>query len=257
MRGKQIFVVVACILLFCLIYFGLDTKPKDQQSLEKSRAEMIESTGIQNLLSEARTSTAPSDLALIDAHMSQLDENAPDSIRVTTLMDLSSAWYKAKKPIISGYYAEEIAKLKKDKASWSIAGTTYYIGMMNAQAEKNASFARNRAIRAFENAISMDPESVEDQVNLALIYVERPDENPMQGILMLRSLNEKYPENVSIMNQLAQLALRTNQIDKALERLKTALALEPDNTKTHCLLVQAYQAMGDNKMAAEHAANCN
>lgn len=233
------------MVLFGLIYFGLSTKNKDQMSLEKSRAGNVESTGIENLLVEARKGTDKNTLDLIQAHLDQYNAADQDSTKIAELIEVSSLWYKAGYPIVSGYYAQEIAEMKNDESAWSIAGTTYMIGMNQATDDKNRLFARNRAIQSLENVVTMNPDDVEAQINLALIYVEYPDENPMQGILMLRELNEKYPDNVGVLNQLAKLALRTNQIDKALERLTTSISIDPSNKTTICLLADAYQLKGD------------
>jgi predicted Zn-dependent protease len=81
----------------------------------------------------------------------------------------------------------------------------------------------------------------------------------MRGILMLRELNEALPNNVLVMNTLARLAIKTGQIDRAIQRLETSLGLEPDNQNTICLLATAYGNAGPDyaAQAARLAAQCN
>ena len=103
-----------------------------------------------------------------------------------------------------------------------------------------------KALESLENAISLDPNEIDYQTNRAVLLTEQPPkDNPMQRILILRELNKNFPKNVPVMNNLARFALQTNQLDKALERLNTALALDPTNKMTNCLLVQVYAQMGD------------
>ena len=90
--------------------------------------------------------------------------------------------------------------------------------------KRQGSIARPKPLSAFEKAISLNPGNVDHKINKALCFVELPDEgNPMQGILQLRELNQKHPDNVNVMVQLARLALKTNQLERAKERLQQAL----------------------------------
>ncbi|MFT5168577.1 MAG: tetratricopeptide (TPR) repeat protein, partial [Saprospiraceae bacterium] len=158
---------------------------------------------------------------------------------------------------VSGYYAEQIAKILNNEESWSIAGTTYMIGARKASEDKIRDFCFDNATNAFENAISINPSNYANKVNLALRFTEKPPrDNPMKGILMLIEYNQQAPENVLVLTTLAGLAIQTNQIDKAIERLNTAISIEPDNIKANCLLVQAYDRIGNQEKAAQYAAKC-
>lgn len=244
------------VVLFSLIYFGLDTKPRKQKALEKSRVVNLEATGVQNIIQDARNTLTKEQSSYLDALIDEVKTASDTTSKLKALMRLSKQWYDVGYPILSGYYAEEIGKLEKSKDAWSMAGTTYVLGMRSAKDENKRLFARSRAIQSIERAISIDPESVSDRINLALIYVEAPDQNPMQGILMLKELNEKYPNNVMVLNQLGRLAIQTNQVEKALSRLTKALSIDPENAKTICLLATAYQMAGDTQKASAYQEKC-
>ncbi len=245
-------------MLFLLMYLGLDKIPPKQKDLEKSRAFNIESTGVSNLIQEAMAKLDAEQKNIIDAINTDLEKSASDTLKKTEILkSLSGTWYDLGHPGIAGAYAEDIAQILKTEPSWSMAGTTYALCVRSAKDEKIRSFCSKRAIKAFENAISFAPDKIEARINLAICYVDAPSEdNPMQGILMLRELNAKYPDNVPVLNQLGKLALQTNQIDKALERLETAIKLEPKNNTTICLLAQVYRQMGDISRAGEYENKC-
>ena len=170
---------------------------------------------------------------------------------------LSSKWYELGQPAIAGYYAEQLADLKKDETSWSIAGTTYWLGLKASSEDKVRQFCKAKALAAFEKAMSLNPSNVDHKINKALCFVEMPDEgNPMQGILMLRELNQKHPDNVNVMVQLARLALKTNQLERAKERLQQALEREPGNNTANCLMVETLEALGDKENAAKYREIC-
>ncbi|MCZ2102062.1 MAG: hypothetical protein LC107_11055 [Chitinophagales bacterium] len=245
-------------ILFLVLFLGFDTIPTKQKDLEKSRLLNIETTSVANLIKEAMPNVDKANASLIDALVHDLEKVGTDTIqRIEKLKSLSGTWYDLGQPAIAGAYAQDIAELVKTQESWSIAGTTYAICVKNSEEGKTKDFCSKRAIKAFENAISLAPDLIEPRINLAICYVDNPDkDNPMQGILMLRELNQNHPENVSVLNQLAKLALQTNQIDRALERLEEAIQLEPDNKNTICLLANAYEAAGNQAKANEYHDKC-
>lgn len=256
LNRNQSILIGGMIALFCLIYFGLNTKPKTQRELEKSRSANIEATGIQNIVMESKKTLSKDELNVIEAMQTEYQNASSESEKVEKAKNLASRWYEFGAPIVSGYYAEEIAKIENTKEAWSITGTTYSIGIKNSKEEKNLQFAKGRAVKAFETAITMSEDNILDKINLALIYVDFPDESPMQGIQMLLKLNENYPDNVQVMNQLARLAIRTNQIEKAVQRLQKALSIEPDNNTSICLIAQAYEISGQASLAKEFQNKC-
>lgn len=253
---SQSILIAATIALFCLIYFGMNTIPKEQKAADVSIASNIEATGIQNIVTKAKKALSKDQLNIIEALQTEYHDASSDEEKVERAKSMASKWYEFGVPIVSGYFAEEIAKIQNTKDAWSIAGTTYQIGMKSSQVPKEIQFAKGRAVKAFENAISLTEDNIKDKINLALIYVDNPDTNPMQGIQMLLKLNENNPDNVQVMNQLARLALRTNQTQKAIQRLEKALSLEPENNNSICLIAQAYAQAGNDAKAQEFQNKC-
>lgn len=258
MNKSQIFVITGALLLFLLLYLGFDTTPPKLKSLEKSRNLNIESTSVSNLIKDATPKLNKEQKSIVDAINLDLENSGKDSIkRMEILKSLSGTWYDLGYPSIAGTYAEEIANMQKSEDAWSVTGTTYALCVKNETDQKIKNFCSKRAIKAFESAISLAPQKIEPRINLAICFVDNPDQNnPMQGILMLRELNTKYPENVAVLNQLGKLALQTNQIDKALARLEAAISLEPDNMNTICLLASAYSDAGNEAKANEYKKKC-
>ncbi len=243
------------VILFCVLYFGMKTKPKKQIAFEKSRATNIEATGIQNVIMDAKKELTTEQLNIIEAMQSEYN-NAKDDKKIIKAELLASKWYEYKKPTVSGYYAEKIANTLNTKDAWSIAGTTYSLAMQNAKSEKELKFSRGRAIKALEKAISLEDNNISDKINLALIYVDHPDKSPMEGIQMLLKLNQSNPDNVAVINQLAKLAIRTNQTEKALKRLTHALSVEPENNNSICLIAEVYSMIGNKAKAIEFQNKC-
>ena len=257
MTKLQIVSVVSAILLFVVLYFGCDTVSSEQKLIGESRKPGMVSTDISVLLKDAAETLDPTQTGIIEMLDAQV-EAAQDSTKIDFLKQLSGKWYEFGKPAIAGFYAQSIAENDNSEESWSIAGTTYSICLQRSQEQKVRDYCYQNAVQAFESAVSVNPDNPQHKVNLAVLYTENPPpQNPMKGILMLRELTEKYPENASVLVNLGRLAIKTSQFDKAIERLSQALTLEPTNRQATCFIAQAYEAKGDQANADLYGKRCN
>ena len=246
MSKSQLLTILTFVGLFFLLLFGFNTKPQKLIKEEKERSLNLQATDIAIIRNEALENLSGDERSTIQILQSKIGNEPFDSTSLEPLKDLSGAWYKFGSLALAGYYAEQVAIVDESAQSWGIAGTTYALGVNRSKLDKEKSFCLQKALQSLENAISLDPNEIDYQTNRAVLLTEHPPkDNPMQGILILRELNKNFPKNVPVMNNLARFALQTNQLDKALERLNTALALDPTNKTTNCLLVQVYAQMGD------------
>lgn len=257
MTKLQLIVVSAAILLFLGLFFGASTKTPEQVKIEKTRSIVSESTTINALLLDAKPQLDAQEASFIQAFEQSIIDSPSDSIKIEKYKELSGKWYEYNRADIAGYYAEQVALLEKTEDSWSITGTTYLLGMRQAKAAKNRAFCSDRAVKAFESAISLNPDNIQHKVNLASCYAENPPkDNPMKGILMLLELNKEKPENTAVLITLARFGIQTGQYDKAIERLKKAIELEPENGKAICLLAKAYDAIAQTNEADFYSKKC-
>ena len=258
--GRPQYIAVACAAaLFALIYWGLEYRPRDIVAATEARGGLaLAATSAQSLIREALPLLDVRTEAEIHGFSKQLDAATGDARRVEVYQDLSGAWYRAGRPAIAGHYAEQVAELAPSDTTWGIAGTTYSLCLrVDSLSAKQRDFCRERAVVAYENAISLAPDEPSHKVNLALYYADNPPEdNPMRGIRMLLDLNAEQPDNVSVLVQLGRLALRTNQNDRALERLMRAVELAPDDRAAQCLLAEAAEREGRRELAAASGSRC-
>ena len=257
MTRLQYITIGSVFALFLVLYLACDTKPPRQRQVEKSRALMAEATDIDNLIRAAQGELAPDQISTLQVLEQELENATGDSARISAYKQLSSRWYANGQIAIAGHYAQQIADISNTEEAWSIAGTTYAICVQRTEDPKVKSYCQQRSVAAFESAISLNPDNVSHKVNLALSYTEMPPpDEPMKGVMMLRELQDEYPQNVLVLNTLARLAIQTGQFERAVQRLEQALSLEPDNTTTICLLGQAYTGTGDAAKAQTFTDRC-
>ncbi|HFA50569.1 MAG TPA: tetratricopeptide repeat protein [Bacteroidetes bacterium] len=257
MNKTQWAVILTAAALFTALYFGCDTKPDKHKIIEKQRTLAAVSTDIGSLLMEAKPGLSPQDGATILALETALNSAEDETGKANAFKELSSTWYKFEKPAIAGYYAEQVAEIDATEEAWSIAGTTFSICVQREKEKKVKDYCTGHAIKALENATSLNPSNLQHKMNLAIVHTENPPAgNPMKGILMLVDLNKQNPDYVPVLNQLGRLGIQTGQFEKAIKRLGKAVSLEPENPTSNCLLGEAYQQIGDQANAAKYLDKC-
>jgi len=252
MTRLQWIVVVIFLLLFAILYFGFDVRTNKQRQATESRT--VESTDATILIREAKQDLSVEQLSSVRILEQSLQLLEEDSLKTNTFKELSSLWYKLQHPSIAGYYAEKVALVEDTEAAWSIAGTTFAICVQRMGENKVRQYCTSRAFKAFENAISINPSNIQNQVNLALTHLET--QNPMMGIQMLRELNQKHPENVLVLMTLGKQAVRTNQLELASERFLRILEIESNNKEAACALVDIYNRLNQTDKIEKFMQTC-
>jgi len=254
---EQAWYIIGAIILLAGLYFGFDIHPSSQKALEKSRALNAQEYDITSYQAEAKKSLKAEDIQYLEALESQLQHAGADSVKFNVLKQLSGYWYQMGNPVMAGLYAKEVAEKENTGLSWSITGTTFASGLQRDLEEKQKLFLRDQALEAFEKAISLEPQEVDHRVNQALCYVEMPAAGePMKGIQMLAGLATTYPESAGPPYQLARLAVRTGQYDRALTRIEQAMELAPEDQRIACLAADIYTALNRPDEAAKLAERC-
>lgn len=258
LKKEQLYYTLGAIVLLAVLYFGFDIHPSTHKALEKSRALNTREYDIASYQAEAKKSLKEDEIEYLETLETQVQHAGQDSARLNILKQLSGYWYKLGNPVMAGLYAKEVAEKENSGLSWSIAGTTFASGLQQELDEKQKLFARDQALEAFESAISLEPTVVDHRINQALCYIELPEAGqPMKGIQMLAGLATNYPDSPAPPYQLARLAVRTGQYERALTRIEQALKLDPTDSRIACLAIDIYTALNKPAEAAQLADKCS
>lgn len=239
---EQTYYILGALILVALLYWGFDTKPSTQKTLEKSRVLNTPELDIHTLQENAKSNLSPENLNALETLETQLEFADADTVKLNLMKDLSGYWFQLQQPMLAGHYARQVAEVAQTAASWSIAGTTFASALTREGIEeKDKIIAREQAIDAFEKAISLEPGVVEHRINQALCYIEAPDQaQPMKGVQMLAALAKSNPDSHLPLYHLARLSLRTGQIENAEQRIEQALQLDSTNARIACLAIDIY-----------------
>lgn len=97
-------------------------------------------------------------------------------------------------------------------------------------------------------------ENPDAMVDEALRQLKSGEVPPMQGILKIREVAEKYPGNVKANFTLGMLSMETGQYAKAVGRFETVLETQPENADAWRLLAESQLQIGDTVNAKESLA---
>lgn len=253
MKKQHYLAIIIALALALVLWLGFDRKTPDQKTSIAQREMVKEVLNIDNLIRERKKELSREELTTVNI----LEGLAIDSTKKEEIKELSGKWFALGYPEIAGHYAKNIAELERTDHAWGIAATTYVYGVRKYEDVNLHTYCKENAERAFENAISLNPDEISHAVNLAVLRSEFPDpQNPMMGVQMLLDLNKKHPDNITILLTLARFGMQTGQYDRVIDRANKVLEQDSENTSAKCFLAKAYQALGQESLAAEYADFC-
>jgi tetratricopeptide (TPR) repeat protein len=253
----QWMIILSAALLFAGLYFGFDNKPKGHEKVEIKRVIEGSSADFVAFEKAAKTLIPAADLTKLEAIAQKANAETNESSKIQQLKELAGAWFQSGSPLLSSNEADKIAELEKTDAAWSIAGASWQIAGSSSNDQKTRDYCGKHAISAFENAVSLKPNEIAHQVNLAAVYADFPPaDNPMKAVLMLKDLEAKNPANYLVLNALGRLAIQTGQWEKAIARFEKSLSIDPKNRQANCLLADAYEGAKQIVKAAQQRKRC-
>lgn len=189
-------------------------------------------------------------------------ENLRNSVESTTdplekigkLDSLSKFWDSKNEFLPAADALYEIALIIEDKPSYFIAGDKYFQAFTSLEDERKST-ALKKAMSAYESVLEKNPEDPEATTSLAVCYIEGSailGEAPMKGIGMLRKVLEKDPKNINALINLGYFSTKSGQYEKAIERFKEVLEIDPGYADAYLYLSETYLQMGNNEEAANY-----
>ncbi len=232
----QIAAILGAIALLVLLLFARKTGPPASSTISASSDSSHASFSINTY---------------IDSIKSTLDKNSLEMINQQSLLSnskaaldsLSRIWKRLNQIGIQAYYLKELAKMENTADSWDRSGETYYRASRFAKGHAQHYFTDN-AIEAFQKALQLDSTRLNTKVNLGICYVESTQE-PMKGIMLLREVVGKDSTNISAQLNLGLFAVQSGQLDKAIERFKRIIRINPEYAEAYLYLGQTYANMGN------------
>ncbi len=150
------------------------------------------------------------------------------------------------------YYTAEAAKLENSEKSLTFAAHLFLDNLMTESQPAMQHWLADNAKVLFEKALALNPANDSSRIGLGAVYMfGNISDNPMQGILPVREIAQKHPDNVYAQMILGLGGKKSGQYDKAIERFSLVVNQHPDNMEAIFNLAETYDLKGDKANAVK------
>lgn len=236
----RIAIVLGAFLLTALLYFA------PQQVEKKEMASDPSGFSLENQITESKGRMKRQEKDQIIVVEDALKKNPGSKVYLDSLGKL---WDRFQTPQISSYYYEEIAVAQPSEQNWINAAYRYFDAFKTTSDSAKRVFFVNKAIDCYKKVIVINPDNYDAKTDLGVCYAEGSS-SPMQGIMLLREVVQQNPKHLMAQYNLGVLSVKSGQLDKAVERFKKVLEIEPAFDDARFLLGKTYMQMG-NKIEAK------
>lgn len=245
-KGQIILGIGALVLTLALYFGGVIAKKKDVQS----NATKIESVSFEQYAEQQIAKLSDTSKTIATGYLAQLKAADKNDTATTKLIYLSASrfWKNVGNEALGTYYFYQFAQIDNTKDVLVNAGDALVSAFKSGSDSTISNNLVTFALRSYEQAAGKDGSDIELQIKLADTYVQGSQE-PMKGIGILRHLADSLPDNITVSLALGRLSIQSGQYDKAKERLKKVLLLDPQNTEALYFLAITEAQLGHNEEA--------
>jgi tetratricopeptide (TPR) repeat protein len=242
----QLLVISGGVILFSLLFiFGKTVAKKDKPA--QDQAVTAGSVSFSQILTDLKKGLKPYQLDYVTRLENAVSRGDIKEQQVHINHQLASFWRDTLNAFLPyAWYTAEAAKLENSEKNLTFAAHLMESRLMEADNPALQNWLATNAKVLFEKALELNPDNDSSKIGLGACYMfGNISDNPMEGILKVRAVAEKDPENIYAQKMLVFGGMKTGQYDKAIERLKIVLAKEPKNLEMIALLGEAYERKGD------------
>ncbi|MEY3349887.1 MAG: hypothetical protein RLY46_1926 [Bacteroidota bacterium] len=254
MLRKQQWIVVAAgsVLLFSLFVFGRFTPAHDHahEPAETSKPASSSNFDFNQYMSNLKKDLTPSQSAYLSSLEDAISRGDLISQKKQNFQAMSDFWRdsaRAFTPYI--YYLGEKAKLENSEKSMNFAAHSMLEELRGIPDPALKSWMANQANQLFKKSLELNPNNDSTIVGQGSTFFFGAEGAPMEGIMNIRKVVERDPNNVFAQFMLGYGGMISGQNDKAIERFLKVTSLEPENTESIFLLAEVYERDGKKKEA--------
>ncbi len=251
MKRPQIILISAGFLLFIgLLFFGKTVNPKKQTTATKATVP-ASTINFVDILSKSKEKLTAEQNARLNALENSVVRGDVQNQKIHVYHELAKFWkdtVKAFEPY--AYYTAEAAKLDNSEKSLTFAAQLFIDNLLaeNEPAMQNWLASNGKVL--LEKALEINPANDSNKISLGACYIlGNISDQPMQGILPVREIATKNPDNLYAQLVLGLGGKKSGQFDKAIERFGIIVKKNPNDLGAMFQLAECYELKGDRKNA--------
>ena len=253
MKKPQFIVVFISLLLFSILYFFVPRSKKTESS-NSNQTIVNEVVSSQSILDGAKLSlSSEQKIALLSIENQLVNSKSTiDSLKVyKKLIKFWSDSAQRMEPYL--YYTYTAALLENTEKSLTFAAQLLVNNLTTPDAPEALQqwMAKNAKV-LLEKALVINPINDTSKINLGACYLfGNISDNPMQGILKVKEVVDKNPQNTYGQLILALGGKKSGQYEKAIERFLIIIKLDPNNIEAMVNLAECYELTNQKNKAIE------
>jgi tetratricopeptide (TPR) repeat protein len=272
-KKPQLLVIgIGALLVLGIYFFGNTIPPKKQPVVtaenhspndghdhgpNDGHDHSQDSVTIGNLLERAKKRLNPTQIEKLAKLENSITRGDVKQQAINQNKALASFWKtegKVFEPYI--YYSAEAAKLENSEKTLTFAAHQFLDNLMIEVNPAMAKWLASNAKDLFEQALQVNPNNDSSKIGLGACYMLGGiSNNPMQGILPVREITQKNPNNVYAQFILGLGGKKSGQYDKAAERFEIVVKNQPNNVEAMLHLAECYDLKGDKQNAIKWYSN--
>ena len=253
MRKPQLILILSGLLLFSVLYFFTPrfTAKEVNASNQTTENQVVTTESILNTAKLALSESQKIALLSIEKQLTRAS-NAKDSLK--SFKALSQFWAdSAQKLAPYLYFTYSAALLENTEKSLTFAAQLLVNNLTTPDAPPAVQkwMALNAKV-LLEKALVINPINDTSKINLGACYLfGNISDNPMEGILKVKEVVDKNPQNTYGQLILALGGKKSGQYEKAIERFLIIVGLEPNNIEAMVNLAECYELINQKNSAIE------
>jgi tetratricopeptide (TPR) repeat protein len=252
-RQQWIVAAVGAVLLFSLFTFGKFTPPHTpHDDHTEGTTPAAQAFDFQSFLSSLKKDLTPSQSAVLTKLEESITRGDLATQRKSNYEALSNFWKDSARSFIPYiYYLGEKAKLENSEKNLTFAAHSMLVELRGLSDPGLRSWMANETQSLFSQALKINSKNDSTIIGWGSTFFFGASGAPMEGILKIREVAERDPNNSFAQFMLGYGSMVSGQTDKAIERLKKTVELDSENPEAVFLLAEIYEKDGKKKEALE------
>ncbi|TKK64317.1 hypothetical protein FC093_22780 [Ilyomonas limi] len=259
MKKQQYLLLSGGLILFTgLFFFGntIPSKKAPAQPAATARAaagDAMPAMTTAEVVAQAKSKLSPEQSSRITQLENSVVRGDVKDQQIKVYNQLASFWDDTlQQHILGAYYTGEAAKLENSEKKLTFAARLLLDGLMQEDNPARQNWLATNAKSLFEKSLELNPANDSAKIGIGACYLfGNIAPNPMQGILAIREVVEKNPDNLYGQMMLGIGGMRSGQYDKAIEHFLVVANKQPDNMEAVLYLAEAYERVNNKANAVK------
>ncbi len=252
-RNQWILSLVGIVLFSTLFFFGKTVSPKknisktEQHSPDDGHGHSI---SFDELLIKAKEKLTDEKKQFVGVLENSINSSATAE-QIKIFKQLATFWKDTARVFEPyAYYTSEAAKLENSEKSLTFAAQLFIDNLFDETNPSMQNWLASNGKVLLEKALIINPNNDSSKIGLGACYMlGNISDNPMQGIVAVKTVADKNPNNMYAQWVLALGGKKSGQYDKAAERFLLIVQKQPTNLIAMLHLAECYE-LNNNKAEA-------